>query len=73
MQLVAILVSEELALLLGLKIDLPEQDGIATAASKESSQVTQELVRVEPGVLRATSSLEKERYSVHTETREPEL
>ena len=47
MQLVAILVAEEAALLLGLEIDLAEQDGVATAASKEGAQVTQELVRVE--------------------------
>ena len=47
MQLVAVLVAEEAALLLGLEIDLAHQDGVAAPAAEEGAQVAQEPVGIE--------------------------
>ena len=72
-QLVAILVTKESALLLGLEIDLAEQDGITAAAAQEGAQVAQELVGIEPRLRLDAGGLQEEGHGVDPEPRKPEL
>ena len=63
-ELVAVLVAEEAAHLLGLQIDLAHEDGIAPAAAQEHPQVAQPAVRVELDLAGDVLGLEQERHGV---------
>ena len=69
-QLVAVLVAEEAALLVGRQVDLAEQDGLAAAPAEEGPQVAQVVVRVELHRLADAVELEQERDGVDAEARE---
>ena len=70
-QLVAVLVAEELALLLGVEIDLTHEDRLARAPRQEAAQVAQELVRVLQRALRQAHRLEHEGHRIDAESGEP--
>ena len=72
-ELVAVLVAEELALLLGREVDLAEQDGVALTALEERAQVLQVAVRVDGRGVGDAVELEQERDGVDPESADPEL
>ena len=66
-QLVAVLVAEERALLVRRQVDLAHQDRVAAAAADEAAQVAQQLVRVVQRALGHPDRLEHERHRVDAE------
>ena len=67
MQLVAVLVAEERALLVRRQVDLAHQDRVAAAAADEAAQVAQAVVRVRERALGHPDRLEQERHRVDAE------
>ena len=67
MQLVAVLVAEERALVGGRQIDLAHEDRVTPAAAHEAAQVAHEVVGVGERALRHADRLEQERHRVHPE------
>ena len=71
MQLVAVLVAEVAALLVGGQVDLAEEDRLAAAAAEEGPQIAQVLVRIELHRLGRAVDLEQERHGVDAEPGRP--
>ena len=72
-QLVAVLVAEERALLAGRQVDLAHQDRVAAAARDRPPQVAQQPVRVGDRALRRAGRLDQERHGVDAEAGQPLL
>jgi hypothetical protein len=66
-QLVAVLVAEERAPLVGRQVDLAHQDRVATAAADEPAQVAQEVMGLGERAPRQADRLDQEGHRVHTE------
>ena len=66
LELVAVLVPEELALLLRREVHLAEQHGLAVAPADEAPEVAQQLVRILVRVLGSAARLDQERHRVHS-------
>jgi hypothetical protein len=73
MELVAVLVAEELALLLRAQVDLAEQHRFPVAPPDEAPQVAQQLVRVLTASLGDTGRLDQERDRVDAKPTQPLL
>ena len=72
-ELVAVLIPEERPLVLGRKVDLAEQDGLAAAPRDEGPEVLEVAVRVDRGGAIDAVELDEEGHGVDPEPAHPEL